>query len=264
VTINVNKSSHPNLIFTYGGSTTYDVGVSNDETWSSWLSNMLGPDFVVENHGVPGYTTVEHIVQTSFDFRTVKPACAIYYIGWNDLRNSNLTALKPDYSDFHLPSQRENLGIGQENSLLERRWGLLWVLRTLGREKPKPEGKISSAYDRRLSVIYRQNVALIGTIANSFHVKPIFIPQILNYEKLTRNSPYGWLPFVNDSDLKSLMALMNADLRATAAETNMVFIDDPLRIKWSNEDFIDEGHFSALGTRKFAAAIRDRVAAECK
>ena len=66
---------------------------------------------MVENHGVPGYSTVEHIVQTAFDFRSKRPKCAIFYVGWNDLRNSNIKGLRADYSNFHLLTQPGNLAI---------------------------------------------------------------------------------------------------------------------------------------------------------
>jgi len=126
VTINAGKVSEELLVFAYGGSTTYGVGVSDAETWSSVLSALLGPRYFVENRGVPGYTTVENIIQATFDFRNVQPVCAIYYLGWNDFRNSNLTQLKPDYSDFHLINQRPTLIPTQ--SLFQRRSAFIDLL----------------------------------------------------------------------------------------------------------------------------------------
>ena len=34
-----------------------------------------------------------------------RPRCALYYVGWNDLRNAHIPNLDPAYADFHLPSQ---------------------------------------------------------------------------------------------------------------------------------------------------------------
>src|SRR5215469_3041096 len=68
VTINVGKVSEPRFVFAYGGSTTYGSGVSDAETWASALSAVLGSGYSVENRGVPGYTTVENIIQAAFDF----------------------------------------------------------------------------------------------------------------------------------------------------------------------------------------------------
>ena len=96
----------------FGGSTTYDVGAGEGETWGDRLEEMLGPDRIaVINHGMLGYSTAEHVIQTAFYERThgVPPRCSIYYIGWNDLRNSHVRNLDPGYADFHLPGQIDNL-----------------------------------------------------------------------------------------------------------------------------------------------------------
>lgn len=37
------------------------------------------------------------------------PRCAVYYVGWNDIRNAHLKDLDPAYADFHLPSQVDSL-----------------------------------------------------------------------------------------------------------------------------------------------------------
>ena len=68
-------------IAVFGGSTTYDIGVtSNDKTWVSILNETLN-EFAVSNNGVPGYSTAEHVVQTVFyaDKAGTVPVCNIYY-----------------------------------------------------------------------------------------------------------------------------------------------------------------------------------------
>lgn len=108
------------VIAAFGGSTTYDVSVSDDETWPSRLEAELGDEsFAVINRGVPGYTTAEHLVQTAFYQTTfgVRPHCAVYYVGWNDLRNAHLSGLDPGYADFHLPSQIDALQVRRIGSI---------------------------------------------------------------------------------------------------------------------------------------------------
>ena len=58
------------VIATFGGSTTYDIGANEGEPgpigWPGrWIGQRQGRYFVV-NHGVPGYTTAEHLIQTAF------------------------------------------------------------------------------------------------------------------------------------------------------------------------------------------------------
>ena len=97
------------LIFVYGGSTTYDTSVSQGHTWVERLNAKLGPPYELFNLGVPGYSTAEHVIQTAFysDIDGVYPSCAVYYIGWNDIRNANLANLDRAYANFHLLSHWE-------------------------------------------------------------------------------------------------------------------------------------------------------------
>src|SRR5258706_4870930 len=104
-TINTGKVPDPKRIFAFGGSTVYDVGNIDAHTWATDLSRLLGPGFEVQNYGVPGYTSLEAMIQSLFVFRDTKVACAVYYEGWNDLRMSHMKGLRNDYSDNQLPGQ---------------------------------------------------------------------------------------------------------------------------------------------------------------
>jgi hypothetical protein len=262
VTINLNKAPNAKRVFVYGASTTYDNGVVDNLTWSSALSDILGHDYLVENHGVPGYSTVQHIIQVLFDFRSSPPACAVFYVGGTDLQESNVTDLKPDYSDFLLVKLRNMATV--HLGLIQRRWALLSLLSELDHRTFVPPGRVSRVYDQRLSQLYRQNIKLIAIITQSFGVKPIFVPEIWNDRGLTADSPTILLPYINDSDVMKTSKQMDADLEAAANETNSVYLAEPLRANWENADFLDYAHFSAKGSRKLASSIATRIAAECK
>src|SRR5262249_44739814 len=108
------------VIATVGGSSTYGAFVANDDTYPDALERILGDGYAVLNHGVPGYSTAEHLIQTLFylDSYGVKPQCAIYYVGWNDIRNAHVPNLDPGYADFHLLSQLQNLKIRKTPALM--------------------------------------------------------------------------------------------------------------------------------------------------
>jgi lysophospholipase L1-like esterase len=261
LTVNRDKKPNASLIFAIGGSTTYETAENDADTWPSRLSAILGPDYTVENHGVPGYSTVEHIIQASFGFRNRKPKCTIYYVGWNDIRNSNFTDLRPDYSNFQLLMQAANV---RPVSLFERRSALVSIFSYISSRRLELRGKVEHEYDQRLSAIFKDNVKLIAAITIHFGVKPIFIPQVLNYEHLTATEPYGWSPFVVYADMKHLMSAMNADLELAARESGSVFVSEPLQANWTDSDFADNGHFRPSGSQKFAMAIAERIATECR
>jgi hypothetical protein len=263
LTVNVHKAADADLIFVYGASTTYGSRLNDSETWPSALSGFLGPNYVVENHGVPGYSTVEHILQVSFDFRNVHAKCAIFYLGGTDLQSANLTELKPDYSNFHLIRQR-NMGAAANVGFISRRSAFLSLLSELDRSDVIPLGQIRHEYDQRLSRVYKQNIHLISIITQSFAVKPIFVPEIWNYHLLTGNTSTTIVPFVIDSDIKEISSRMNADLEAAARDTGSLYLAEPLQVDWQKTDFFDFAHLTPTGSEKLARSMAPRIAAECK
>ena len=78
----VSTKKPPNIIriVTLGGSTTYCVSVSDDQTWPFLLEKQLGPAYQVINLGVPGYSTVENIIQTALILPELHPDVAIFYL----------------------------------------------------------------------------------------------------------------------------------------------------------------------------------------
>jgi lysophospholipase L1-like esterase len=264
-TWNEGKSASPTLIAALGGSTTYDIGNADDATWASDLSKLLGKDYAVENLGVPGYSSLENLIQSLFAFRDRRPACAIYYVGWNDLHTAHVTGLRNDYSDYQLPSQIGNLAVGRRPGFFENNMLLLrMILSIFATPERHAQGQMSGEADPRLAQIFSENMRLIADIDRHFAVKPIFVPQILNYARFKGAGSSGWIPLVPDKDVRTVMQALNQDLSAVARETGTLFLDKPLSVAWQNSDFVDQGHFSAAGAKKFAEAIAGDVAANCR
>ena len=177
----------------------------------AWLS-AGGDRYFVVNHGVPGYTTAEHLIQTAF-YQTKfgkPPRCAIYYVGWNDLRNAHIARLDPGYADFHLPSQVDLQKVRRVGGSHVTLSPLLTRADALRGRQPstrcatspirygQPAGErrrsrsrcaLSSATSRSISAINRQR-----------GVTTIWVGQLLNRERLKGDGRYGWLPLVRDRD----------------------------------------------------------------
>lgn len=129
---------------------------------------------------------------------------------------------------------------------------------------PVASGAVSDQKDPRLSKIYRDNIRLITAIAESFGVRVIFIPQILDYARMTGDTTWGGEPFIKAKDMKNLMGLMNQDMEEAAGESHAYFLGTPLSENWTNGDFLDMGHFSAAGAGKFALSISESVRKICQ
>jgi lysophospholipase L1-like esterase len=267
-----------NVVATFGGSTTYDIGAAEGDTWSDRLAEALDrasdkDRFFVVNHGVPGYTTVEHLIQTAF-YQTKfgkSPRCAIYYVGWNDLRNAHIPNLDPAYADFHLPSQVDSQKLrrvgGSQVTLSPL---LTLLLRFLGahvdtvRYAADPYALAPvTGDDPGLEALYRRNIAAISAINRQRGVKTIWVGQLLNRGRLAGEGLYGWLPRVRDRDLWPLQQKLNAVLERTASELGDIYVGVPPQ-SFDGADFVDQGHFSPRGARRFADALAPVVREACR
>jgi hypothetical protein len=266
LTINEGKVAHPRFIYVFGGSTAYDVGNTDVNTWPSQLSRLLGSGFDVENLALPAFSSVESMTQSLFAFRDSTPACAIYYQGWNDLRNSHVKDLAVDYSNFEYRNLYDGLPLSRPPGFLESY--SLTVAYFLSMFDPPPPavapGEISDQKDLRLSKIYRDNIRLIAAIGRTFGVRVIFIPQILDYARMTGDTTWGGEPFIKAKDIKKLMGLMNQDMAEAAGESQAYFLGTPLSETWTNGDFLDTGHFNWAGARKFSLSIYESVRKICQ
>ncbi len=253
-----------------GGSSTYCAGVTDGETWPEYLDQALGDGFQVINMGSPGYSTAEHLIQTALQLSDLDPDVALYYVGWNDSRNMHVRDLKSDYSDFHGKSQHHNLNLGRiwrgPNFATARLAVLLfqkigWVDRTPD-QTIAITGETSTNVDERALSIYERNLRGLAALCREQGVKPVFVPQIMNYLQLTSSASYGWMPYVRDCDLKDLIPHYNDRLRAVAESEKAGYAGDVLAFEWKDSDFVDYGHFSAAGNRQFARMIADYLVRE--
>jgi lysophospholipase L1-like esterase len=261
------------MIALFGGSTTYDVAVGEGETWGDRLEEMLAADRVaVINHGVPGYSTAEHVIQTAFYERThgVAPRCSIYYIGWNDLRNSHVRSLDPGYAHFHVPGQIDNLQVRRLRQsyvsfsplLMFARYFLVVGVDTL-RPIDRPSGHIDAAPDQAMEEIYLRNVRTISAINRQRGIKTLWVGQVMDDRRLQEGEPWGWVPFLRPKDISRLILRLNDLLKREAEALGDIYVDVAPQ-DFTSDDFIDDGHFTPAGSLKFAARLAPAVAAACR
>jgi hypothetical protein len=255
-------------IAVFGGSTTYDIGVtSNNKTWVSVLNETLD-GFSLSNNGVPGYSTAEHVAQTAFyaNRAGAMPICSIYYIGWNDIRNFGFSELDSGYSRFHIPSQYGNLRVRYSLNSFSPTINLLssFVLRS---ELPFPiiRGELGKdvTLEDGMFEISENNLRTISALNRSRGTKTVFIPQMLNRAELTDSTrSYGWLPFVYDADVWPLQERFNVMVGELAGSLGDYYIDPDIN-SFISFDFADNGHFNDVGAAKMASAIANDVETVC-
>lgn len=262
------------LIFVYGGSTTYDMTVSQGETWVEQLQEDLGGQFTLLNFGMHAYGTTESLIQTAF-YQSIdgkRPVCAIYYEGLNDIKNAHLENLDGAYADYHLLNQVSLLNVRRPafwaapysplirlaSDLLKNRFDSL-------PEAPTYSERLVAGGDPRLEEIYSEHIKTIAAINNARGIKTVFVGQILNRELLQKygKAPNGWVQFVRNEDVWPLQVRFNQILRAVSEDSGVKYIDPGIENFRGSTDFSDTSHFSPNGSKKFARLIAPEVERYC-
>jgi lysophospholipase L1-like esterase len=261
------------VVATFGGSTTYDLALSDGETWPEELERKLGVDrWAVINHGMPGYSTVENLLQTAFyaDSFGRRPDCALYYIGWNDLRSAGLSTLDPAYTTFHLRAQVDALKTRRINADTYTVSPTLTILlRSLAialdtiRPVDIPRGDVIERADPRLEEIVAHNVQAISGINRARGIRTLWVGQLLNVAVLVGDEPPRWTPLIRKKDLWPLQQRLNSVVRRQAEALGDGYIDVPVEL-FAATDFADSGHFSPGGAVKFAALLAPAVRDACQ
>ncbi|HZP98298.1 MAG TPA: hypothetical protein VFB13_02090 [Reyranella sp.] len=264
---------HKTVIAVFGGSTTYDLMVSDDETWPARLEARLGASaYAVINNGVPGYSTAEHVVQTAFYEKKfgVLPRCALYYIGWNDIRNARRPHLDWGFARYHLPSQIDNLQIRRAGTEFETLSPLITIAgRVVGqladtavRRDDRPTGTEVGSGDSFDDVVI-QNLQTISAINRARGITTIWVPQVLNLAALDRDGPATWVAGATRREVPVLMAAYARVVKREAAALGDLFIElDPHA--FGAEDFQDSGHFAPVGSARLAALLAGPVTRACE
>jgi len=255
-------------IVALGGSSTYCVKLSDQDTWPVILEQKLGPGFQVVNLGVPGYSTAEHVIQAAFWLSDLKPAIAICYCGWNDVQNVHIRNLAADYSDYHGHVPADTLDVIPINriktpfALARVAHGVYYRISRRKPFAPVPDDKaFTAAPDPRALSLYERNLRSLAAVCRSQNIKLIFVPQLVNHSFLTNETSYGWVPFVRDKDLPGTIATFNEAMRGVARDTGVPFAGSVRPAAFESADFLDEGHFSRPGSEKFAGLVSEELRA---
>lgn len=259
------------LIFLYGGSTTYDYTVTQGETWAEQLQKKLEGQFTILNFGVPGHSSAEHLVHTAFYQGIVNkyPVCAVYYVGWNDIQSAYVKGLDSAYANYHalrLAIRKDAPWVTKYSPAMRLAYK---AIRSRADSIPEAEpayGIISrGASDPHLEKLFIEHVTTIIAINDSRRIRSVFIGQLMNRDllySLPRSADYSAFGFDAGADVWSFQERFNTTLKRTAESKGALYIDAGIE-EFTNSDFTDSGHFSAAGSKKFAAQIFDTVRADC-
>jgi hypothetical protein len=257
------------IVALFGGSTTFD-DQPEGSSWPERLQHILGDRYAVINRGMAGHSTAEHVVQTAF-YERIKgatPRCAVYYVGWNDLRSAHTPGLDPAYANFHLPAQADAFrtrptdasgAISPSAIFLSRLAALAFdTIRVT-----YPDGRASGEPDPALEATFARNVATISAINRQRGIRTIWVGQLMDRHRLVGETPSWWIPLVPPRAVFGLIGRLNGILEREAGALGDAYVALPVE-KFDDAGFQDEGHFSEQGSLLFATLLAPAVAANCR
>ncbi len=263
---NVTLAQGEQFAIVYGGSTVYELGLSDTKTWVSKLNEKRDVTHKLKylNGGMLGYSSVEAVVQTAFynKFLGRYPNCNIYYLGWNDLRNVGLSKIDPGYENYWLRIQYDaklpSLSIAEYSPTAKILYAVFqkYVMQNFPQVSPREDFNSENA-DVALDV-YRSNLNTITSLNQERKVITVFIPQILNVSH--RKNIDG---LANSYNVNYLLKQYNETMRHVADKRNahLLQIDND---SFRDYDFVDDGHFSESGSRKFSNFVSKKLNEACK
>jgi lysophospholipase L1-like esterase len=263
----ISPKSGRTRIAALGGSTTYGVGVGDEDTWPFYLEKALGPDYEVINFGMPAHTTVEHIIFSALHLPRYEPEFAIIHAGLNDLHVMHAPGLRDDYSPFHAAAMHGNLYLCHEDSLPQLgmiRMAVL-ILQKLNFYPACSYYQIDrtkipkSEIDESALRLYRRNLKTLITILKRFGIKPLLLPQVINAEALAEIDYRWWTPYITQESLPEHLQRYNEVMRSIALEEGVPYLVSVLEEKWTRTDFVDSSHFNNAGNERFARSIASPI-----
>jgi lysophospholipase L1-like esterase len=259
------------LILVYGGSTTYDYNVTQGSTWVEQVEAQLAGTFTVVNFGVITHSTPQHLIQTALYQQLLPktPACAVYYVGWNDLWSSHAPDLDPAYANYlslyvHTWVQKPEIWPAKYSALIRLTDR---IVRARFETVPKAPGSLRSrpatAHDVRVEAFFAEHVRTITAINSSRGITTVFIGRMMSVELLNRYPDEWSLPYIRNRDTWPAQERLNSALAQTAASAGAKYIDAGIE-HFNGSDFADPVHFSVAGSAKFARLVAQRIGAACR
>ena len=257
------------------GSTTFDTGVTDRDSWPSLVQSKLGSNFIVINYGVPGYSTAEAIIQMALIVHEVKPHSIILYQGWNDIRNYHEKELGADYYG-HGIRQYGNLGIPmfKEKTVFNKFYDISAIVGFAGKIRSilSSPSTIQSnqpldTHDPFVDRIYVRNLKTLKLLSENNGSYTLFVPQLLNHSSyIGREDSDGWSRNIKSSAMPELMSRFNSLMQSVCCEdeSKCLFVNSVLMESWEPEDFVDTGHFSRRGGEKFTEIISKLILLKAK
>jgi len=243
-----------------GGSTTYCVGVSDNQTWEFYLDSLLA-DYEVLNFGIPGHNTVEHKKLLADVLKNYSPDIIILQLGLNDLRCMNVDSLADDYGNFHQPTLYGSFGFCRQerlphSGLLTAGWIALRKMKLVACcpfHAARFSGTVSDSVDGRVLEIFSNNLNTMLRQCADHKIPVILLPQTLSQDVLDETNYKWWVPYLTKKGIFTALDTLSSIMKKKADGERTMYFD--IREDWAQNEFADQSHLNGTGNKKLAEAV---------
>jgi hypothetical protein len=253
-------SADETTVFLFGGSTTFNYGLADNETIASYLQSELQHSrsqvVKVYNFGRGFYySTQERILFEQLLLSGSKPKLAIFIDGINEFGHPN---------DQTLISQTFKTYLDQPGSVVAQTLLTLPVFKLMNRFVPLSQNTATSITDlpdqklQELIVRYQNNVQIISALAKSFSINTLFVwqPNPAYQYDISKHTLKDEL-FVLHKPAKRGYELF-APLKSSFAASQFLYLAD-IQNGVNGILYVDNVHYSALLSKVIAEAIARQV-----
>ncbi|MCP9764541.1 SGNH/GDSL hydrolase family protein [Lacihabitans soyangensis] len=270
------SSKRTKMLFV-GGSTTECFYIDDKKHWPYLLSQKLGPNFLVNNAGLNGHSTVGHISLLNGYLAQLKPDYAFFLIGINDLAttdnggnsfDSKLVEKNMEYFVLQIEeySRLVNLLHSFYRSYQAFKLGVKdnaeWHLESQKELKSLPQNEMDEILKKHKNAQegYKKRILEIINICKSNNVKPVFLTQPLLFGEgidpttgldLAKYQVYIFSGLQYSQKLEPY----NQTLRQVCTESQIQMIDLAKLLPKDSKYFFDDMHFSDAGCEKISEII---------
>jgi lysophospholipase L1-like esterase len=252
-----------------GGSTTYCVHVSNDQTWPFYLDQLLQTNYEVLNFGIPGHSSVEHRKLLPLVLARYAPDAVIFQMGLNDLRSMNLDAPGTNYENFHQPSLRfAGTGACRRDilppcALIQGTVVLLEKLKILGDSpfpRGLPPGHVSDSVDSRIVSTFNASLDILLRACRTNHTRVVLLPHALSPEVIDETNYKWWAPYLTKQGIFDAEIALNDAMRRRADGDWVIYAGFMDGETWSPAEFADPTHLNPNGNLRLARLLKNNLA----
>ena len=240
-----------------GGSTTYDDGVGDDDTYPLKLEGFLRAalpdrDLDVVNCGVPSYTSAEDLANFAFRVLDLKPDAIVVYQGINDWRTRPYRNFDGAY--FHFRKIWDG-GLGKWSRGGDDLAGDFNINQLIQHDKPAENGNGLENARRNGTWVFQRNIESLCGMAKAHGVRVALVSNVT-----ADSDPY--MPPADFAGMVAGIAEFNGVLRDVAQEQGAQFVD--LAAAWPHGAAVPQGGLftDAVHNNPRGAQLKARIIAD--